>query len=52
LVASDPENNAIYKSAEYPFSPRVPPSNNKLFADFNILATLIAAIEVLKEADG
>jgi hypothetical protein len=25
---------------------------NELFADFNVLATLIAAIEILKEVDG
>jgi hypothetical protein len=52
LVAGDPENNAIYKSAEHVFSPRVPPNQNKLFVGFNILATLTAAIEILKEADG
>lgn len=52
LVSSDPENNAIYKSAEHVLSPRVPPNHNKLFVGFNILATLTAAIEILKEADG
>ena len=26
--------------------------NNELFADFNVLATLNAAIEILKEVDG
>ncbi len=25
---------------------------NELFADFNVLATLVAAIEILKEVDG
>ena len=52
LVAKDPEHNAIYISAEKAFTPREPPNQNKLFVNFNILATLLAAIEILKEADG
>lgn len=50
LIANDPENNAIYKSAEHPQAHA--PSDNSLFAQFNALATLTAAIEILKEADG
>ena len=49
-VAEDPENNEIYKSAENALSRQRP--GNALFADFNILATLTAAIEILKEANG
>lgn len=50
LVTADPEGNAIYKSAEGTAT-RIPPGN-KLFADFNILATLTAAIEILQETGG
>jgi hypothetical protein len=49
-VAEDPENNEIYKSAENALSRERP--GNALFADFNILATLTAAIEILNEANG
>jgi hypothetical protein len=49
-VAADPENNEIYKSAENALSRTRP--GNALFADFNILATLTATIEILQEADG
>jgi len=49
-VAADPEHNAIYKSAENAFAR--PRPGNKLFADFNILAVLLAAIEILQEAGG
>jgi len=48
LVAADPLGNPIYKSAEGT-STRIPPEN-KMFADFNILATLTAAIEILTVA--
>ena len=51
LVSSDPENNAIYKSAKNVFTPRVPPNKNLLFVNFNILATLLAAIEILQKAN-
>lgn len=51
-VANDPENNAIYKSAENTFTQRQPPNDNELFVNFNILAVLLAAIEILKEANG
>lgn len=50
-IANDPENNAIYKSAENVFKLRKP-NNNKLFVNFNILAMLLTAIEILKEANG
>ena len=50
LVAADPENNAIYKSAEKAFTQRKPQNQNTLFMEFNILAVLLAAIEILKEA--
>jgi hypothetical protein len=48
LVAADPENNAIYKSAVAAFNGKSP--GDVLFKDFNALATLTAAIEILKEA--
>lgn len=48
LVAADPQNNAIYKSAAAAFNGNSP--GDELFKDFNILATLTAAIEILKEA--
>jgi hypothetical protein len=48
LVAADPENNAIYKSAAAAFNGNSP--GDELFKDFNTLATLTAAIEILKEA--
>ena len=50
-IANDPENNAIYKSAENAFTQRQPPNENELFVNFNILAVLLAAIEILKEAN-
>jgi hypothetical protein len=58
LVAADPTNNAIYKSAEKAFTPRKaftphdPLNKNALFIEFNILAVLLAAIEILQEANG
>jgi hypothetical protein len=48
LVAADPENNAIYKSAEDAFNGNS--LGDELFKDFNALATLTAATEILKEA--
>ena len=48
-VKNEPTTNAIYKSAENAFA-RVDSNKNKLFAYFNVLATLTAAIEILKEA--
>jgi hypothetical protein len=50
LIKKDPQNNAIYKSAERAFA-RFDKNNNKLFAYFNILACLLAAIEILTEAN-
>jgi hypothetical protein len=50
-VANNPENNAIYISAENVFTQRQPPNKNLLFVNFNILATLLAAIEILKAAN-
>ena len=47
-INQDPENNAIYRSAEYACTH--PGPGNSLFADFNVLATLTAAIEILQAA--
>jgi hypothetical protein len=47
-VAADPENNAIYRSAEDACTP--PGKSETHFRKFNILATLIAAIEILGKA--
>jgi hypothetical protein len=47
-VNEDAENNAIYRSAEYACTNGGP--GNALFADFNVLATLTAAIEILGSA--
>ncbi len=44
-VNADRANNAIYRSAEYACANGGP--GNALFADFNVLATLTAAIEIL-----
>jgi hypothetical protein len=46
-VAADSENNAIYKSAEDACIGNSP--GDELFKPFNALATLIAAIEILRE---
>ncbi len=50
-VKGDP-NNAIYRSAEYACAHGSPGHPNALFADFNVLATLTAAIEILQAAEG
>ena len=50
MIASDPEGNPIYKSAEGAFA-RVKGNNNQLFAYFNVLAVLIAAIDILRQAN-
>ncbi len=47
---ADPENNAIYKSAEDACQGNSP--GDELFKPFNALATLLAAIEILEEAGG
>ena len=44
---ADPENNAIYKSAEDACQGNSP--GDELFKPFNALATLLAAIEILSE---
>ncbi len=49
-ITNEPTTNAIYKSAEHA-SARVDSNDNKLFAYFNVVATLTAAIEILKEAN-
>jgi hypothetical protein len=49
LVAADRENNAIYKSAEDAYNGNS--LGDVLFKDFNTLATLTAAIEILKSAE-
>jgi hypothetical protein len=49
-INEDTENNAIYRSAEYACAHGGP--GNALFADFNVLATLTAAIEILQAAQG
>jgi len=49
LVKKDPENNVICRSAEHAFD-NVLDNGNKLFAYFNVLATLLAAIEILEAA--
>jgi hypothetical protein len=51
-VVNNPETNAIYKSAENLFNPLQPSNSNQLFVNFNILATLLAAIEILEAANG
>ena len=50
-VADDPENNAIFKSAENVFTPRKP-NDNELFVNFNIVSTLLTASVILKAASG
>lgn len=49
LIARDPENNAIYKSAEnpYAYAPGI-----ELFKEFNALSVLLAAIVILEQANG
>jgi hypothetical protein len=44
-----PANSAIFQSAEYACTQDGP--GNALFADFNVLATLTAATEILQAAD-
>lgn len=48
-VNGDRENNPIYRSAEYACTNGGP--GNELFADFNVLATMTAAIDILQAAD-
>jgi hypothetical protein len=48
-VNADRANNAIYRSAEFACANGGP--GNALFADFNVLATLTAAIEILQAAE-
>jgi hypothetical protein len=50
-VADDPENNAIFKSAENVFTLRKP-KDNELFVNFNIVSTLLTASVILKAANG
>jgi hypothetical protein len=47
LVAGDPQNNAVYVSAEKALAPECA-SDNALFADFNVVASLLAAIGILE----
>ncbi|HYV12591.1 MAG TPA: hypothetical protein VE980_16950 [Pyrinomonadaceae bacterium] len=51
LVTSNPEKNAVFVSAEQAFVP-VPSNGNKLFAYFNVLSVLMAALEILGEVNG
>lgn len=48
-VNADRANNSIYRSAEYACANGGP--GNDLFADFNVLATLTAAIDILQAAE-
>jgi hypothetical protein len=50
-VITEQEKNSVYISAEQA-SARVPGNQNKLFAYFNVLSVLMAAIEILGEANG
>lgn len=52
VINMDPENNAIYRSAEKAFTQRRPLNGNALFMEFNIVAVLLAAIQILSEANG
>lgn len=49
-VNGDPQNNVVYRSAEHACAHGG--RGNALFADFNVLATLTAAIEILQAAEG
>lgn len=51
FVITEQEKNSVYISAEQAFA-RVDSNNNKLFAYFNVLSVLMAAIEILGEANG
>lgn len=51
LVANDPQNNTVYVSAEKALASDCA-SANELFAGFNVVATLLTAIEVLENAIG
>jgi hypothetical protein len=48
-VQGDPTNNAVFRSAEFACNGVSP--GNALFRDFNVLATLTAAIDILEAAD-
>jgi hypothetical protein len=48
-VKLNPKENPIFKSAEDACTQRIP-DDDKLFAQFNVLATLTAAIEIFKRA--
>ena len=50
LIARNPENNSIYKSAENPYA--YAPPNHELFKEFNALSVLLAAIVILGTANG
>ena len=52
FVTGAPDTNAVYKSAEKAFTQRRPLNNNTLFMEFNIVACLLAAIQILKQANG
>jgi hypothetical protein len=51
FVITEQEKNSIYVSAEQAFA-RVDSNGNKLFAYFNVLSVLMAALEILGEANG
>jgi hypothetical protein len=51
FVIEEQEKNSVYISAEQAFA-GVPSNGNKLFAYFNVLSVLMAAIEILGEANG
>lgn len=50
LVAEAPQDNAVYVSAEKAAA-HVPAIRNKLFKGFNTIATLLAAIGILEQAN-
>jgi len=50
-VITEQEKNSVYVSAEQAFA-RVDSNDNKLFAYFNVLSVLMAALEILGEANG
>jgi hypothetical protein len=51
LVADDPHGNAVYVSAAMALAPECA-SDNALFVDFNVVASLLAAIGILENATG
>jgi hypothetical protein len=51
FVITEQEKNSVYVSAEQAFA-RVDSNGNKLFAYFNVLSVLMAALEILGEANG